>query len=111
MNDLKDLSPLNKEMPYCVGDYASDEEKKKGIHDIRYSTVYPAYPWKFDKDADHSKDNAKVFSDIAKQSGVMRDVRAEDRRNDDRPISYSQWVERHRNEPGWVNHLEDKIIK
>ena len=110
MNDLNQLSSANRQMPCCIGDLADEAQKKKGIHDIQRFSVYPAYPWLADG-TDHSQDNARVFSDIARQSGVMRDVRAEDRKNDERPISYTQWLERHRNEPGWVNNLDTTIIK
>ena len=108
MNDLTDLSPLNKEVPLCTVDLASEEERKKGIHDQRTMTTYPAYPWRFDG-TDHSKDNAKVFCDIAKQSGIMRDVRAENKQRDDRLMTYSQWLEKHKDEPGFVNHIAEVV--
>lgn len=109
MNNLQDLSPLNREMPLCIADLATEEERKRGVHDIKTFQTYPPYPWAFTKEADHSQDNPKVFCDIARQSGIMRDLRAEDKRVDDRPISYEQWLERHENEPGWVNNLESVL--
>lgn len=107
--DLMDLSPLNAETPSCVADLASDEDRKKGIRDIHYLSTYPAYPWTFDR-RERSKENAKTFCDIAKQSGVMKTVRAEDKKQEPL-LTYSQWVEKHKNDPGWVNNLEGNITK
>ena len=109
MNDLKDMSPLDSVMPLCVGDHASDEDKKKGIHDIRYERTYPPYPWKYDGETDHSMDNAKVFCDIAKQAGIMRDRKLGEQKPYEPLITYSQWLAKHKDEPGFVNHIAEVI--
>ena len=101
---IEDMSPVYKTLHYGIGDWAEPEEQKKGIHDVRRFKSYPAYPWKFDKEADHTKDNPKFFYDMCEQAGITKHTRAEEERQDT-PISYSQWVERHKDEPGWVNHI------
>lgn len=111
MNDLKDMSPLGSVMPLCVGDHASDEDKKKGMHDIRYEHTYPPFPWKFDGETDHSKDSAKVFCDIAKQAGIMRNAKQGETKPIEPLLTYSQWVQLHSIDPGWVNNLEGNITK
>ena len=103
---IEDLSPAFKTLHYGIGDWAEPEEQKKGIHDVRRFKTYPAFPWKFDG-TDHSQDNAAFFYGMCEQAGIAKHVSAEEEHRDNRPISYREWVERHKNEPGWVNHLED----
>lgn len=106
--NLEDLADEYKVMFTGIGDWAEPEDQKKGIHDVRRFETYPAYPWK-NNGTDHFNDNAKTFCDIAKNSGLIKHIRKEDLTTHfDPPISYSEWVERHKNEPGWVNHLETK---
>lgn len=106
---VEDYDPLNKELPYCVVDLASDEEKKKGIHDIRIYETYPAFPWKFDKDIDHSGDNHKFFYQAVKNAGLVKHIRAEDKRQIEPPITYLEWLRRNQDKEGFINHLEEML--
>lgn len=103
--NLDSLADIYKKMYYGITDYAEPEEQKKGIHDVRRFSTYPAFPWKQDG-TDHIRDNPKTFYEIAERSGIAKHVRREDDPDREQPITYSQWVERHRNDPGWVNNLE-----
>lgn len=106
--NLDDLSDSYRKMYYGIGDYAEPEEQKKGIHDVRRFTTYPAFPWKFDG-TDHSKDNARTFYEIAERSGIAKHMRKEDDPNNEPLLTYSQWLERHKDEPGFVNHIAEVV--
>lgn len=106
--NLEDLSEAYKKMYYGVGDFAEPEEQKKGQHDVRRFTTYPAYPWKFDG-TDHSKDNARTFYEIAERSGIAKHMRKEDDHSTEPLLTYSQWLEKHKNDPGFVNHIAEVI--
>lgn len=105
---LDDLSDTNRKMFYGIGDYASEEDKKKGKHDIRRFKVFPAFPWKFDKDVDHTAEDPGVFFRACENAGMVRHVRKEDDRSGGLTMTYSQWLEKHKDEPGFVNNLEGK---
>ena len=103
---LEDLAEQYKVMFTGIGDWAEPEDQKKGIHDVRRFETYPAYPWK-NNGVDHLNDDPKTFAAICKNSGLMKCVRKEEiTLRYDQPISYSEWVARHKDEPGWVNNLE-----
>lgn len=106
--NIEDLSDSCKKLPYGLGDFAEPEDQKKNVHDIRRFTTYPAYPWKFDGTG-HSKDNPKTFYEIAVSAGIAGHVRKEEEPDSGVPITYTQWVEKHRNEPGWVNYMENTM--
>lgn len=109
---LNDLSALNRTMHYGISDFASEEEKKRGKHDIRRFKVYPAFPWKFDPEVDHTAEDPKVFFNACENAGMVRHVRAEDdQRGGGLTMTYQQWLDKHKNDPGFVNNLEGKVKK
>ena len=101
---VEDMSDAYTRLHYGVGDYAEPEEQKRGVHDVRRFKCYPAFPWKFDKEADHTKDNPEFFYGMCEQAGIAKHVRAEDQTQEPL-LTYSQWVEKHKNDPGWVNNI------
>lgn len=106
---LEDLADEFKVMFTGIGDWAEPEDQKKGIHDVRRFETYPAYPWK-NNGVDHLNDDPKAFCQIAKNNGYMQHIRKEDLTvKFDPPITYSEWVERHKDEPGWVNHISERL--
>ncbi len=102
MQTVEEYDRLNSELPYCIADLASDEEKKRGIHDRHIYETYPAYPWKFDGETDHSADNPKFFYNIVRSAGLVTHVRAEDKKPEP-PITYTEWAAKH----PYDNNLKD----
>lgn len=104
---LDELDESYRTMYYGLSDYAEPEQQKKGIHDVRRFTCYPPYPWKLN-DTDHFADNPRTFWEACLNAGMVRNVRKEDiETRYSEPITYQQWLERHKDEPGFVNHMED----
>ncbi len=94
------------EMHECVYDAAPENEQKQGTHDIRTVKCYPAFPWKQEEGVSHIEDDPVFFGQVAEKAGKMQFVRAADKQETEKPITYEEWVKRHENEPGWVNNLE-----
>lgn len=100
--NLDQLSPFCKTMHPCVGNKGDEKHPEYVIEN-----VYPPYPWKMDG-TDHSKDNAKFFFESCVSAGLAHHVRAADEpKSDERPITYTQWCELHRNDPDFVNNIEE----
>lgn len=109
---LSDLSPLNRTMHKGLADNATEQEQKQGIHKYESFKVYPAFPWKFDPKVDHTAEDPKVFFNACENAGMVRHVRAEDdQRGGGLTMTYQQWLDKHKNDPGFVNNLEGKVNK
>ena len=105
--NLDDMSSAYRVLNYGIADWADDADRKKGIHDVRRFGVYPAFPWKMDG-TDHREDNALFFIRECVKSGRSLIIRAEDidKHHTEPTITYTQWLEMHKNDPGFVNYLE-----
>lgn len=109
---LNELSPLYRTMYKVLTDEATEAEAKKGIHKYNTLDVYPAFPWKFDPEVDHTAEDPGVFFRACKNAGMVRSVRAEDdQRGGGLTMTYQQWLDKHKNDPGFVNNLEGKVNK
>lgn len=105
---LNELSPLYRTMYKVLTDEATEAEAKKGIHKYKTFDVYPAFPWKHDPEVDHTGEDPGVFFRACENAGMVRHVRKEDDRSGGLTMTYSQWLEKHKDEPGFVNNLEGK---
>ncbi len=112
MSDLNQLAGYYKRLPYCYGDDATEEERRKGIHNEKMERVYPAFPWKWDG-SDHFNDDPRYFSALATKYGLINHLTREHWATGADPlISYKQWVELHKDDPNWVNNIgEDNGIR
>lgn len=108
---LNELSPLYRTMYKVLTDEATEAEAKKGIHKYKTFDVYPAFPWKHDPQVDHTAEDPGVFFRACENAGMVRHVRKEDDRSGGLTMTYSQWLEKHKDEPGLVNNLERKDFK
>lgn len=98
MTDLNTLAGFFNKMPYCYGKDKDGNEKME--------RVYPAYPWKL-KSGDHSNEDPRFFSAVATKYGLINHLYKEHMATTDIPITYTEWVERHKEEEGWINHMEE----
>ena len=103
---LDDLSDFCRKMNFCVYDRATEAEKKKKQHNYERLLVYPAFPWKFDKDLDRSAEDPGVFFRACEDNGMIRHIRKIDERAEGLTMTYEQWLAKHKDEPGFVNHME-----
>lgn len=96
LTDLKDCYRI---MHTCIGDVGEGK-----AHDYRRFSCYPPFPWRIDG-TDHSKDNPYNFFRICEQNGYVKHVPAAETKETGENITYQQWLEKHQNEPGFVNHM------
>lgn len=98
---LDELDEKYTTMFYGIGDF-SDE---KGVKDVRRFACYPPFPW---EGGEHLMDDPKLFWEACQNAGLVRNVRKEDIEQKYEPtITYEQWLAKHQNEPGFVNHMTD----
>lgn len=108
---LNELSPLYRTMYKVLTDEATEAEAKKGIHKYKTFDVYPAFPWKHDPEVDHTAEDPGVFFRACENAGMVRHVRKEDDRSGGLTMTYSQWLEKHKDEPGFINNMEGKVFE
>jgi len=109
MSYTDELSDSYRTLPYGITDNATDADRKRNVHDYYRFEVYPAYPWKFDKEIDRTQEDPRRFCIAAKSAGMMKSRRAEDRKGYEERITYAEWLRRNQSKPGFRNHLEELL--
>lgn len=103
---LDEMSQNNRTMYMCVVNIGEGKNR-----DLRRMKVFPAFPWKFDKDVDHTAEDPGVFFRACENAGMVRHVRKEDDRSGGLTMTYKQWLEKHKDEPGFINNMEGKVFE
>lgn len=105
MPSLDSLRDEYRTLNYCIWNNSEDPKVK----DYKITKVYPTFPWKFDEEVSHINDNPVRFCQMAESAGLITYARKADvPPSDDKPITYSEWLERHKDEPGFVDHTVDE---